>query len=59
MISDHPINQAILSRHILFALGLDNRVLLTAAGDRFNGEVYIPDLMAKDNESMDARDGTV
>ena len=31
LISDRPVGHALISRHVLCALGLDNRVLLAAA----------------------------
>jgi len=51
MVSDKPVAHAIISRHVLWALGLDNRVLLAAASDRFDGQVDIPDLMESQSRS--------
>lgn len=45
VVSDQPVSHAIISRHVLRSLGLDNRVLLAAACDRFHGEVDVTALL--------------
>ena len=59
MISDQQIEHAIISRHVLSALGLDNRLLLAAASDRFNGEVDVPDLISNSSENPRTKAGTI
>jgi len=40
-----------VARHVLAALGLNNRVLLSAAADRHGGVVDIPALLRKDGHA--------
>lgn len=51
MISYQLLAQKFLIKYVISAFGLDNRVLLGAAHDRFNVQIDIPDLMDKDNGS--------
>lgn len=59
MISDKPIPNAIICRHVLTTLGLDNRVLLAAASEHFNGEVEIPSFAASNSSQPDGNAGTI
>lgn len=47
-VSDKPVAHCIISRHVLSALGLNNRVLLEAASHRYNGIVDVPDILEQD-----------
>lgn len=59
LISDKPVGRALISRHVLRALGLDNRVLLATASDRFKGVVDVPDLLDTQDKRDSAADGSI
>lgn len=59
LISDKPVGRAIISRHVLRALGLDNRVLLAAASDRFKGAVDVPDILEAQDNIDTAQGGSI
>lgn len=46
LVTKEELQHIFLSRHVLSALGLDNRVLLAAAADRRNGVMDIPSALA-------------
>lgn len=47
LVPTNRIAHAYLGRHVLSALGLDNRVLIAAAKDRLGPVIEVPDLFAK------------
>ena len=47
-VSDTPVGHCIISRHVLSALGLNNRILLEAACHRHNGIVDVPTVLKQD-----------
>lgn len=47
MVSDKPVQNVLINRQVLQAIGLDNRKLLAAAADRFQGIVNVPELLCK------------
>lgn len=51
MVSDRPVQNVLISRHVLKAIGLDNRKLLAAACDRFKGIINVPDLLQTRDEA--------
>ena len=54
LVSDRPVGHALISRHVLCALGLDNRVLLAAATERFKGCVDVPELLERQTKNDSA-----
>jgi len=51
LVSDEEVQYVFVARHVLAALGLNNRVLLSAAADRHGGVVDIPALLRKDGHA--------
>ena len=47
LVSDAPMTHAYLGRHLLAALGMDNRVLMAAARDRLGSVVDVPALFGR------------
>jgi len=58
LVSDKPVDCTLIGRHVLRALGLDNRVLLAVACDRFKGDVDI-DAILPPNKMPDPTAGTI
>jgi len=50
LVAKNELGHVFLARHVLSALGLNNRVLLAAAADKYKGVVDIPDVLAKDGK---------
>eukprot|EP00171_Calliarthron_tuberculosum_P002686 IDg2686t1 len=62
LVSDNELGNAYIGRHLLSALGIDNRVLLAAARDRLGGIVNVPELLKKAGYSDDpcaTRNGSI
>lgn len=47
---DAELHHVYVGHHVLAALGLNNRILLAAAADRFNGVVDFPEALKKDGQ---------
>lgn len=57
-VGDNLVSHAILSRHVLQSLGLDNRMLLAAACERFNGVFDIEKNLHSDGKG-ETENGTI
>ena len=57
--SDKPVCHVLISRHVLRALGFDNRVLLAGATERFNGSVDVPENLQKQKRVDAALGGSI
>lgn len=51
LVSDDEVQYVFVARHVLDAIGLNNRVLLAAATDRHGGIFDITDLLRKDGHA--------
>ena len=51
LVCKEKVSCAYIARHVLSAIGLNNRVLLAAALDKYNGVVDVPEVLAKDGHS--------
>lgn len=59
MVSDKPVQNVLINRHVLQSIGLDNCKLLAAAADRFRGVVNVPELLGNNDRKSTVDSGSI